>query len=147
MKRLYIVLAFALASMTVSAQNIVEKFVSHKLDIVESDTKRPIHSDVDLKYVIASVFIDEQEYLIISNPNIMTYNLIVFNKAEEIVNSNTKIRMYQGGENIKDVGTYTANVFYYYDIQRNESIPESIWLELDNSPNILIFSGIIRINE
>lgn len=62
------------------------------------------------------------------------------------MDESTKIRMYQGGERIEGVGTYTANVFFNYDLRKNSEIPENIYLKLDNSPNYLVFYGIMKIN-
>ena len=53
--------------------------------------------------------------------------------------------MYQGGENISGLGSYTANVFFNYNLQQNTKIPETIRFEMDGSPYIYELSGIIKI--
>jgi hypothetical protein len=54
--------------------------------------------------------------------------------------------MYQGGETIENMGTYTANIFFVYDLSKNENVPELVRLEIHKSPNIMQFSGIIKLD-
>ena len=60
---------------------------------------------------------------------------------------NLKIIMYQGGETIENMGTYTANIFFVYDLSKNKNVPELIRLEINNSPNIMQYSGLIKLDD
>lgn len=150
MKR--IILTFCLYLLTISlyAQSsnnyhVVEQFVYHQLEIIDAQTKQTIESFNDYKGVIVSAIVDEQEYLIIGMTKDMTFKLMIVNKAEDIFEEKWEIRMYQGGEKISGLGSYTANVFFYYNLQRNTKIPEAIRFEMNGSPYIYEISGIIKI--
>jgi hypothetical protein len=124
---------------------VLEKYVFHKLEVLNSQTKEPIETFDDYKGIVFSAVVNGQEYLSITLVNNMTFNLIIANKAEDIVENNLKIRMYQGGENIEGMGTYTANVLFHYYLSKNANIPESIWFEINGSPYIYNMSGIVKI--
>lgn len=147
-KAFFICISILCMTMCANAQDntrVLEKYVFHKLEVLNSQTKEPIETFDDYKGVVFSAVVNKQEYLSITLVNDMTFNLIIANKAEDIVENNLKIRMYQGGENIEGLGTYTANVFFNYYLSENASIPESIWFEINGSPYIYVMSGIVKI--
>lgn len=150
MKRLTLIICMCLLTSSLNAQNgndyhIVEQFVYHQLVIINAQTKQTIESFDDYKGAVASAIVGEQEYLIITMTKDIGFNLMIVNKAEEIFDDNWKIRMYQGGGKIDGLGSYTANVFFNYDLQYNTKIPETIRFEMDGSPYIYELSGIIKI--
>lgn len=150
MKRLLLTICLYLLSTSLNAQNgnnyhIVEQFVYHQLEIIDAQTKQTIESFDDYKGGVASAIVGEQEYLIITMTEDMGFKLVIVNKAEEVFEGKWKIRMYQGGENVSGLGSYTANVFFNYNLQHNTKIPETIRFEMDGSPYIYELSGIIKI--
>ena len=146
MKRTIIILMFLLASMVVSAQEVAEKFVSHKISAIETDSGEPIASNVDMICPIVSAIIEDKEFLVIST-DALTYTITIVEKKEEKSSDNVLTRTFYGFENMEGVGTYVATVFFFYDLSKNESVPDAIYLRIEGSPNILIFAGIIRIDE
>ncbi len=125
--------------------HVNEQFVYHQLEIINAQTKQTIERFDDYKGGVASAVIGEQEYLIIIMTEDMVFKLVIVNKAEEVFEGKSKIRMYQGGENVSGLGSYTANVFFNYNLQQNTKIPETIRFEMDGSPYIYELSGIIKI--
>jgi hypothetical protein len=124
-----------------------EKFVFHQLDFLETGTDKLLYSPDNIKGLIVTSSYDNKEYLTISIPGVHTYYLHIINKVVDTPEPDMKVIMYQGGETIENVGTYVANVFFVYDLQKNTSIPEFVRLELHNSPNILMFSGLIKLTD
>ena len=96
--------------------------------------------------MIIDATIEKQNYLVISIPEVHTYTLQIVNKVVDTSQKNIKIVMYQGGEHIENMGTYTANIFFVYDLSKNRNVPELVRLEINNSPNIMLFSGIIKLS-
>lgn len=150
MKRFLLTISLYLLTSSLNAQNgnnyhIVEQFVYHQLEIIDAQTKQTIENFDDYKGGVASAIIGEQEYLIITMTKDMSFRLMIVNKAEETFDEKWKIRMYQGGEKISGLGSYTANVFFDYNLQQNAMIPETIRFEMNGSPYIYELSGIIKI--
>lgn len=124
---------------------INEKFVFHQFDVIEKGTEKVLET-YSIGGVVVDVTISGQNYLGISIPRVHDFNLIIANKVTDTPTKDLKLVMYQGGEKIKDIGTYTANVFFVYNLNSNSNVPELIRLELDNAPNIFQFSGIIKLD-
>ena len=97
--------------------------------------------------MIVDATIDNKNYLLISIPDVHTYQLQIVNKVVDTPQKNLKIIMYQGGETIENMGTYTANIFFVYDLSKNKNVPELIRLEINNSPNIMQYSGLIKLDD
>lgn len=127
---------------------INEKYLFHKMEVLETGTDKLLDSFPGMGGMVVSATAHGKEYLIISIPKVHTYELQIVNRAEEdITEQNLKIVMLQGGETIENVGIYTANVFFIYDLKKNLNMPEIIRLEINNSPNIMQYSGIIKLSE
>ena len=123
-----------------------EKLVFHKLEVLETGTEKVLDSFSNFGGVIIDATIEKQNYLVISIPEVHTYTLQIVNKVVDTSQKNIKIVMYQGGEHIENMGTYTANIFFVYDLSKNRNVPELVRLEINNSPNIMLFSGIIKLS-
>lgn len=130
---------------------IEQKFVFHQLDVLETGTNKVLDSFPDGGGMILNCKVNNQDYLIIDISGVHTYQLQIVNKVEDIIEKNLKIIMYQGGEKIENIGpesvsgTYTANVFYVFDLEKNKYTPDLIRLEINGSSNIMQFSGIIKL--
>ncbi|MBQ2366148.1 MAG: hypothetical protein IIV54_05430 [Bacteroidaceae bacterium] len=123
-----------------------EKLVFHKLEVLETGTEKVLDSFSNFGGMIIDATIEKQNYLAISIPEVHTYTLQIVNKVVDTSQKNIKIVMYQGGEHIENMGTYTANIFFVYDLSKNRNVPELVRLEINNSPNIMLFSGIIKLS-
>lgn len=151
MKR-YIYLIFCCLSIPLCAQTsgnftINEKLIFHKLEVLETGTDKVLDSFPEGSGMIVDATIDNKNYLLISIPDVHTYQLQIVNKVVDTPQKNLKIIMYQGGETIENMGTYTANIFFVYDLSKNKNIPELIRLEINNSPNIMQYSGLIKLDD
>lgn len=133
------------SAQTYSGYTVNEKFVFHKLEVLETGTEKKLDSFSGCRGVIIDATIEKQNYLMINVPEVHTYTLQVVNKVVDTSQKNIKIVMYQGGEHIENMGTYTANIFFVYDLSKNRNVPELVRLEINNSPNIMQFSGIIKL--
>ena len=125
---------------------INQKFKFHSLEFLETGTDKLLEEFPEGEGLVINAISNNQEYLIISIPGVHDYYLQIVNKVEDTPEENLKIIMYQGGEKIENLGTYTANVFYVYDLSKNNEVPELIRFEINNSPNIQQFKGIIRLD-
>ena len=148
-KSLFILLLYCLC-VNVKSQSeenyiVKEKFVFHQLDFLETGTDRILDSFPDGSGVIIKTEIESQDFLIIHIPDVYTYKLQIVNQVVDKPNSDCKVVMLQGGEIIEGQGAYTANIFFVYDLIKNENTPEFIRFQIHNSPNILVFSGIIKL--
>ena len=151
MKR-YIYLIFYCLSIPLCAQTsgnftINEKLIFHKLEVLETGTDKVLDSFPEGSGMIIDTTIDNKNYLLISIPDVHTYQLQIVNKVVDTPQKNLKIIMYQGGETIENMGTYTANIFFVYDLSKNKNVPELIRLEINNSPNIMQYSGLIKLDD
>ena len=151
MKR-YIYLIFCCLSILLCAQTsgnftINEKLIFHKLEVLETGTDKVLDSFPEGSGMIIDTTIDNKNYLLISIPDVHTYQLQIVNKVVDTPQKNLKIIMYQGGETIENMGTYTANIFFVYDLSKNKNVPELIRLEINNSPNIMQYSGLIKLDD
>lgn len=151
MKR-YINLIFCCLSIPLCAQTsgnftINEKLIFHKLEVLETGTDKVLDSFPEGSGMIIDTTIDNKNYLLISIPDVHTYQLQIVNKVVDTPQKNLKIIMYQGGETIENMGTYTANIFFVYDLSKNKNVPELIRLEINNSPNIMQYSGLIKLDD
>jgi len=151
MKRLIILFLTCIVIMSMNAQTnknytINQKFKFHSLEFLETGTDKLLEEFPEGEGLVINAISNNQEYLIISIPGVHDYYLQIVNKVEDTPEENLKIIMYQGGEKIENLGTYTANVFYVYDLSKNNEVPELIRFEINNSPNIQQFKGIIRLD-
>ena len=151
MKR-YIYLIFCFFSIPLCAQTlgnftINEKLIFHKLEVLETGTDKVLDSFPEGSGMIIDTTIDNKNYLLISIPDVHTYQLQIVNKVVDTPQKKLKIIMYQGGETIENMGTYTANIFFVYDLSKNKNVPELIRLEINNSPNIMQYSGLIKLDD
>lgn len=150
MKKIALLL-LSIVYINVSAQTstdytVNEKLVFHKLEVLETGTDKILDSFDEGSGGIIDATIQNKNYLMISIPDVHTYTLQIVNKVIENPQKNLKIIMYQGGETIENMGTYTANIFFVYDLSKNENVPELVRLEIHKSPNIMQFSGIIKLD-
>ena len=145
----HIILGIALLVCTIAcAQTTIhEKLVFHKLDVLETGTEKPLESFENTGGVIIRGKVGEQEHMIISVYEVYDYDLTIVNKVVGEPRDNIKMIMYQGGGNFKGMGIYTANVFFVYDLSKNKETPEFIRLEINDSPNIMKYSGIIKLED
>lgn len=150
MRRLIILFLTCIVTMGMNAQTnknytINQKFKFHSLEFLETGTDKLLEEFPEGEGLVINAISNNQEYLIISIPGVHDYYLQIVNKVEDTPEENLKIIMYQGGEKIENLGTYTANVFYVYDLIKNKEVPELIRFEINNSPNIQQFKGVIRL--
>lgn len=154
MKKVLLILLCCI-SVGVKAQDasnyiIKEKLVFHQLDILETETDKLIDSFPEGSGMILSVDINSTDYLCISIPDVHTYNIQIVNRVEDKPSEDIKVVMLQGGETVEingEKGTYTANIFFVYDLRKNSETPEFVRLQINGSPNILKFSGIIKLRD
>ena len=145
MKKLLFLLLLVIVALEITAQEVevIEKYIYHKISAVETDSGEPITSDVDMKDVIMFSKIENEEFLVISVQDIHTYFLTIVEKEEKL-SENIRTRIFYGFES---KGDYVATVFFFYDISKNELVPDNIWLRIEGSPNIIVFSGIIKLEK
>ena len=117
------------------------------MEVLETGTDKVLDSFPEGSGMIIDTTIDNKNYLLISIPDVHTYQLQIVNKVVDTPKKNLKIIMYQGGETIENMGTYTANIFFVYDLSKNKNVPELIRLEINNSPNIMQYSGLIKLDD
>lgn len=149
---LFLLCCISVGVKALDANNYIvkEKLVFHQLDILETETDKVLDSFYEVSGMILSVDIDSTEYLCIDIPDVHTYNIQIVNRVEDKPSENLKVVMLQGGETIEingEKGTYTANIFFVYDLRKNSEIPEFVRLQINGSPNILKFSGIIKLRD
>lgn len=144
---LFLCFSCALYSQNNEKYIIDEKFVFHQVDVLETGTDKEIESFPNVRGVIIRTKVNNRDYMLIALPDIITYELNIVNKFEEDFKNNTKIIMYQGGGSVEGLGMYTANIFFMYNLTKNKETPEFVRLEINNSPNIMLYSGIIKLTE
>lgn len=132
-------------SQETSNQKVNEKFVFHQWETLNATSGETLKS-FTVTGVIVDASINNKDYLSISIADVYTYNLTIVNKVIDYPQEDIKVVMYQGGEIIEDKGTYTASVFFVYDLKKNEKIPEFVRFQIHNSPNVMILSGIIKLS-
>ena len=118
MKR-YIYLIFCCLSILLCAQTsgnftINEKLIFHKLEVLETGTDKVLDSFPEGSGMIIDTTIDNKNYLLISIPDVHTYQLQIVNKVVDTTQKN---------------------------------VPELIRLEINNSPNIMQYSGLIKLDD
>lgn len=148
----YILLLLCCFSISLFAQTsdnytINEKFIFHKLEVLETGTDKVLDSFSEGSGMIIDATVENKNFLLISIPDVRTYQLLIVNKVVDTPKKDLKIVMYQGGETIENLGTYTANIFFVYDMSKNKNVPELIRLEINNSPNIMQYSGLIKLDD
>lgn len=129
---------------------IKDKFLFHQLDFLETGTDKLLDSYPEVSGLILSVDIDSTEYLCIAIPDVHIYNIQIVHRVEDKPSEDLKVVLLQGGETVEingEKGTYTANIFFVYDLRNNSEIPEFVRLQINESPNILKFSGIIKLRD
>lgn len=129
-----------------SDYTIQEKFVFHQIDVLDTKTDEVLQSFPDGSGLIIRANIQKTNYMIISIGDFHRYSLTIVNKVEDFPRKDVKIIMYQGGGKL-DVGTYTANIFFIYDLSKNKNTPEFVRLEINGSSNIMKYSGIIKLDK
>lgn len=87
-----------------------------------------------------------KEYIAITIGDESAYEIKVVNVVRGDVENNTRIDMYQGGM-IVEGQIAVINVFLEYNLKRNNSIPEAITIDVNNSPNFIRFSGLIPVHK
>ena len=139
------VACFSVYSQESSNQKVNEKYVFHQWETLNA-TSGEILKSFTVTGVIVDASINNKDFLSISIADVYTYNLTIVNKVIDYPQEDIKVVMYQGGETIEDRGTYTASVFFVYDLKKNEEVPEFVRFQIHNSPNVMVFSGIIKLN-
>lgn len=148
--RIIVLILLCLVSFSSNAQSkysVLQKFKFHSLEFVETETDKPLDSFPEGQGLVINCEVEGKEYLLISIPSIHDYNITVVNKVTDTPEKDIKVVMYQGGEKIESLGTYTCNVFYVYDLSKNQTTPEFIRFAINGSPNIQIFKGLIKLED
>ena len=138
--------SISLFAKTSDNYTINEKFIFHKLEVLETGTDKVLDSFSEGSGMIIDATVENKNFLLISIPDVHTDQLLIVNKVVDTPKKDLKIVMYQGGETIENLGTYTANIFFVYDMSKNKNVPELIRLEINNSPNIMQYSGLISVH-
>lgn len=151
MKKILILLA-CFVSLCANAQSNIEtlqKFKFHSLEFRETNTENLLEEFPEVEGFIINCVLEGTEYLYITIPDIHDYNIQIVHKVlgTPVELDGIKMDLYQGGEKIEGLGVYTCNVFYVYDMEKNKTIPQFIRLEINGSPNLLYFNGIIKLED
>lgn len=151
MKKVLILLVY-FVSLCANAQSnyrILQKFKFHSLEIRETNTENLLDEFPEGEGLVINCMVEGIEYLLISIPGVHDYNIQIVHKVlgAPVELDGIKMDLYQGGEKIEGLGVYTCNVFYVYDIEKNKTIPQFIRLEINGSPNLLYFNGIIKLED
>ncbi len=152
MKRLIVAIFITIIcinSFAVFAQSeciIRDKYIYHSTEVIETSTGKTIDPESNLMGMVILATVNNVDYLVITIGDEAFLYLEVVNVVENSMENDMRIKMYQGGEYKEGVGIYTADVLFAYDESKNSTIPEIIRVEVHNSPNIIIFSGIVRLN-
>lgn len=133
--------------LSIAQNNKVETFIAHKCHAIKSDSGEPIVSDVDVRDAVFLAWIGDKVKLLKIDSFALTYTFTIVEQEEEMLDESKLSRTYYGYENIDGVGTIIASVFFFSDLAKNESFPENIVLRIEGSPNIIVYSGIIKLDE
>lgn len=137
---------FSVKSHSQDNYTILHKYKFHSMEFLDTGTEKLLEDFTDISGVIVDCIVNGDEYLLISIPGVHDYHIRIVHKATDVPPENdVKMDLYQGGEKVEGIGTYTCNVFFVYDITKNAQMPQWVRLAIDNSSNIVQFKGIIEL--
>lgn len=144
----FIILCFTL---TASAEGIelISNFAFHSCTILDRDfnvmQEIPSESGDPIGlYALAKA--DGKEYIVVTIGEKSAYDIQVVNVVQGKAENNSRIDMYQGGMTFQGQ-IVPINVFLEYNVKRNKYIPETITIDINNSPNFIQLSGLIPVHK
>lgn len=141
-----------LVSLTISfmavASESYSSYAYHSFTVKDRDFNVQHESQGDGKPMglIIDADIDGTEYIGITLGEETIYEVQVVNVVkDEDSQQGIKCVMYQGG--MKFQGEIVViNVLFTYDLDKNSNIPETVLVDVVNSPTIMELSGLVKLN-
>lgn len=147
----FILLLFVCISIIGYGQNIdiVSNYAFHNFTVLDRDFN--VIQEIPSKsgdpiglYALAKA--DGKEYIVVTAGDESLYDIQVVNVVRGEVENNSRIDMYQGGMTFQGQ-IVVINVFLQYNVKRNNSIPEAITIDVNNSPTFIQLSGLIPVHK
>lgn len=148
MKKLFLIVVLCLCGLSVYAEESVESYAYHSFTVNDRDfnVQEDYNGDGKPLGLIINAEIDGTKMIGITLGEETVYEVQVVNIEEEYDSQNgQKWIMYQGGMKFNDE-IVVLNVIFVYDMAKNTNIPETVLVDVHNSPTIMELSGLVQLN-
>lgn len=145
----YILFLFSLiGALCLNAAESHESFAYHSFTVKDRDfnVQDEFHGDGAPLGLILNAYIDDTQYIAITLGENTIYEVQVVNEVtDQDFAPGYKCLMYQGGMSFQ--GEIVAiNILFIYNLSRNTEIPDTVLVDVNNSPTIMELSGLVKLN-
>lgn len=151
MKKLFLLIVIILScapNFFAQDYSVIQKFVFHEALVLNRDfsiqERIPSESGDPMGLYIFTE-IEDKKCILVTIGEEPKYEILIVNIVEGDVEDGRRIDMYQGGMHFKGE-IVVINVFLEFDISKNSKVPESITIDVNNSPNFIQFKGILPLS-